>query len=182
MGASGEGHNADGKAGDGSSSKAQAKAVAKAVGIALLALLVTADIGGIFFMTNWAMYRALKPEGLQGLLILNSAMSASLLVFILGFATALSTYCLSSAETLMLTLPARPSHVLGAKIDRLVQRGGPAHLRPHPSSRVGLAGPASDRAGGASRLHAYHRQAIRGLRLRRLEHHPRFQLRPAPPP
>jgi ABC-2 type transport system permease protein len=116
VGASGEGHNADGKAGDGSSSKAQAKAVAKAVGIALLALLVTADIGGIFFMTNWAMYRALKPEGLQGLLILNSAMSASLLVFILGFATALSTYCLSSAETLMLTLPARPSHVLGAKI------------------------------------------------------------------
>ena len=86
------------------------------MGIALLVILVVVDIGVMFLGTNIAMYKALKPVGLQGLLILNAATTASVLVFLLGFATALSTYCLSSAEGLLLSLPIKPRHLLGAKI------------------------------------------------------------------
>jgi ABC-2 type transport system permease protein len=96
--------------------KPSAKEVAKAIGIAALAILVVGDIGGIFFATNHAMYQALKTQGLQGLLILNSSITASFLVFFLGFATALSTYTFSTAESYLLSLPVRPRHLLGAKI------------------------------------------------------------------
>ena len=92
------------------------KSVAKSVGIAILVVLLVADFVFLFFGTNWAMYQALKPAGLQGLLILNAAMTASFLVFFIGFATALSTYCLSSGESLLLSLPMKPKHLLGAKI------------------------------------------------------------------
>ena len=92
------------------------KSVAKTAGIAILVVLLVADFVVLFFGTNWAMYQALKPVGLQGLLILNAAMTASFLVFFIGFATALSTYCLSSGESLLLSLPLKPKHLLGAKI------------------------------------------------------------------
>lgn len=93
-----------------------AKSVAKTAGLAILVVLLVADFVVIFFGTNMAMYQALKPAGLQGLLILNASMTASFLVFFIGFATALSTYCLSSGESLLLSLPLRPRHLLGAKI------------------------------------------------------------------
>ncbi len=96
--------------------KARAKAIAKTIGIAVLAVMVIGELSGMFFATNYAMYKALKPVGLQGLLILNAAMSASLLVFLLGFATALSTYSLSTAENVLLSLPIRPRNLLGAKL------------------------------------------------------------------
>lgn len=95
---------------------AAVKSWLKTFGIAILALIIIADFGFLFLGTNWAMYRALKPVGLQGLLILNASITASFLVFFLGFATALSTYCLSSGENLLLALPLKPRHLLGAKI------------------------------------------------------------------
>lgn len=106
----------EGRAGTPMKARSRAKAVAKTIGIAALAVLLAADIGGVFFAQNWAMYRALKTAGLQGLLILNATTTASLLVFFLGFATALSTYTMSTAESFLLSLPVRPRHLLGAKI------------------------------------------------------------------
>jgi ABC-2 type transport system permease protein len=92
------------------------KKTLKTAGIALLVLLVVADIGVIFVAMNLSMYEALKPAGLQGLLLLNAATSAALVVFVLGFVTALSTYCMSQAETALLALPIAPRALLGAKL------------------------------------------------------------------
>lgn len=74
------------------------KAAAKKIGIGLLTILVAADFIFLFAMTDIATYEALKPLGAQSRLLLNSAVSASLFVFVMGFITALSTYCLSPAE------------------------------------------------------------------------------------
>jgi ABC-2 type transport system permease protein len=96
--------------------KAKTKRALKAVGIALLVLLVVGDILVLFVAMDLAMYEALKPSGLQGLLVLNATTTASLVVFVLGFVTALSTYYMSQAETALLALPVRPRHLLGAKL------------------------------------------------------------------
>lgn len=92
------------------------KGALKAIGIAVLVLLVAADLAVLFFAMDLAMYEALKPAGLQGLLLLNTATTASLIVFTLGFMTALSTYHMSQAETALLALPVKPRHLLGAKM------------------------------------------------------------------
>ncbi len=92
------------------------KGALKAIGIAALVLLVAADLAVLFFAMDLAMYEALKPAGLQGLLLLNTATTASLIVFTLGFMTALSTYHMSQAETALLALPVKPRHLLGAKM------------------------------------------------------------------
>lgn len=96
--------------------KPSAKRIAKTVGIALLALLVAADVGGIFVAMNLAMYSALKPAGLQDLLLLNAATTASALVFVMGFLTAVSTYCMSAADSSLLSMPLRGRSLLGAKM------------------------------------------------------------------
>ena len=104
-----------GLSGKKAAAKPELKYVLKMIGIGLLAILVTADIGIIFVASNLSMYEALKPQGLQGLLLLNSATSAAMIVFVLGFATALSTYCMSAMETGLLAMPVKPRHLLGAK-------------------------------------------------------------------
>lgn len=96
--------------------KPSAKRIAKTVGIVLLGLLLAGDVGSIFVMMNLTMYEALKPAGLQGLLLLNAATTASALVFILGFLTAISTYCMSAADSGLLALPLRGRSLLGAKM------------------------------------------------------------------
>jgi ABC-2 type transport system permease protein len=93
-----------------------AKKIAKTIGIVLLAALLAADIGSIFVMMNLTMYAALKPAGLQALLLLNAATTASALVFILGFLTAISTYCMSAADINLLAMPIRGRSLLGAKM------------------------------------------------------------------
>jgi ABC-2 type transport system permease protein len=93
-----------------------AKQVAKTVGIGLLVLLVVADLVVLFFGSNYATYLALKPAGLQDLLLLNGATSATLLVLLFGFITSLSTYSLSGGEGLILALPVRPRHLFTAKL------------------------------------------------------------------
>lgn len=96
--------------------RTRAKAAAKAAGVAALVILVLGDIGILFFGLNFETYRALKGVGLQGLLLLNASITTTFLVLTLGFATALSTYCLSGAETVLLSMPVKPRHLLGAKI------------------------------------------------------------------
>jgi ABC-2 type transport system permease protein len=96
--------------------KPSAKKVAKTLGIALLAILLTADVGSIFVAMNLSMYEALKPAGLQGLLLLNASITASALVLVLGFLTALSTYYMSQADSGLLALPLRGRSLLGAKM------------------------------------------------------------------
>jgi ABC-2 type transport system permease protein len=98
------------------SARPSAKKIAKTIGIGLLALLLVADIGSIFVMMNLTMYGALKPAGLQALLLLNAATSASALVFILGFLTAISTYCMSAADSGLLAMPIEGSSLLGSKM------------------------------------------------------------------
>ena len=96
--------------------KPSAKKIAKTIGIAFLAVLLAGDIGSIFVAMNLTMYAALKPAGLQGLLLLNAATTASAFVFILGFLTAISTYCMSQADSGLLALPIRGRSLLGAKM------------------------------------------------------------------
>jgi len=110
------GLSGSGSARSDSGGKAAAKRTLKAVGIALLAALVVGDVLVLFVTMDLAMYEALKPAGLQGLLVLNATTTASCIVFLLGFITALSTYCMSQAETSILALPVKPRHLLGAKM------------------------------------------------------------------
>jgi len=96
--------------------KSSAARFAKTAGILLLALFLVADIGSIFVMMNLGMYNALKPAGLQALMLLNAATTASAMVFILGFLTAISTYCMTAADSGLLALPIPGRSLLGAKM------------------------------------------------------------------
>ncbi len=95
--------------------KARPKELLKALGIGLLALLVVGQIGAIFVVTNMAMYEALAPMGLQGLVLLNMAVLATVLTLAVGFLTALSTYFLNDMELQFLSMPIKPRELLGAK-------------------------------------------------------------------
>ena len=53
----------------------------KLAGIVLLSLVLLGDFGFIFVSSAIAQYDALKPQGLEGLLLLNAAMTASMIVF-----------------------------------------------------------------------------------------------------
>lgn len=99
----------------GSIAGAPAKTVAKKAGIALLIVLISADFLFMFGFYYYSAYRALKPLGAQSGILALGAVAASALVFILGFLTAVSTYCPSQAESLFLALPLRPREILGAK-------------------------------------------------------------------
>jgi ABC-2 type transport system permease protein len=81
-----------------------------------LALFVVGDIGTLFVFMNLSMYAALKPVGLQGLLLLNASIMGALIVFVIGFFTALSTYCASKADVSLLALPIDGRSLLGAKM------------------------------------------------------------------
>ncbi len=74
-------------------------------GLVLLALLVVADIGFLFVASAVSQYQALKGRGLQGLLVLNGATSASVALFVLGFLAILSGFSLSPAEAQLFSLP-----------------------------------------------------------------------------
>jgi ABC-2 type transport system permease protein len=87
----------------------------KLAGIVLLSLVLLGDFGFIFVSSAIAQYDALKPQGLEGLLLLNAAMTASMIVFVFGFIMSLSTYSLSPAEESLLALPLRPRALLASK-------------------------------------------------------------------
>lgn len=91
------------------------KIVLKTVGIGVGSLLL-ADVGFLFVMMNLTMYAGLKPIGLQGMLLLNAATTASILVFIMAFMVALSMFSTSGIESGFLVLPFTPPELLGAKM------------------------------------------------------------------
>jgi ABC-2 type transport system permease protein len=87
----------------------------KLAGAILLGLFILGDFGFIFVASAIAQYQALKPQGLEGLLLLNASIMSTMIVFVFGFIMALSTYSLSAAEQQLLALPIRPRAFLGAK-------------------------------------------------------------------
>lgn len=92
------------------------KILAKTIGIGVGILLLIADFSVIFIMMNLTMYESLKPAGLQELMLLNAATSASVLVFVLAFMMALSMFSMSGAETGFLVLPFSSRELLAAKM------------------------------------------------------------------
>ncbi len=91
------------------------KPVAKIVGYIALMTLVVGNMGYLFVMINLGMYKGLATMNLQGLLILNAVVMATMLTFIVGFMTALSTYYLNNMELQLLSMPIRPRALFGAK-------------------------------------------------------------------
>lgn len=77
----------------------------KLAGAILVGLFVAADIGFLFVSSAISQYQALKPQGLEGLLLLNGAITASVAVFFLGFIMILSGFSLSPAEAQLFALP-----------------------------------------------------------------------------
>jgi ABC-2 type transport system permease protein len=97
------------------SSKLDFKSIAKAVGIAALVLIVVVNFGVLFVTMNMSMYDSLAPAGMQGLMLLNAAITATILTLVVGFLMALSTYFLNDMELQFLAMPIKPWVLFGAK-------------------------------------------------------------------
>lgn len=92
------------------------KVLLKTLGIGLGILALSADLGFIFVLMDIKTYDALSPFGLQGLVLLNAATMASMLVFVLAFMMALSMSSSSGIEMGFLALPIPPGELLAAKM------------------------------------------------------------------
>lgn len=92
------------------------KTLLKTVGIGIGILLIIADLGLVFVMMNLSLYNGLKPIGMQGMMLLNAATTASVLVFILSFLLALSMFSMSGMESNMLSMPFSARELLTAKM------------------------------------------------------------------
>ncbi len=92
------------------------KTLAKTIGIGIGIIALVADFSFIFVMMNLTMYDGLKPAGLQGLMLLNAATTASVLVFVLAFMMALSMFSMAGIEGGFLVLPFTPRELLAAKM------------------------------------------------------------------
>jgi ABC-2 type transport system permease protein len=101
--------------GTGAGLKRDLKPVVKAAGFVVLMTLVAGNLGYLFVMLNLGMYKGLATLGMQGLLILNAVVMATMLTFIVGFMTALSTYYLNDMELQLLAMPIQPRALFGAK-------------------------------------------------------------------
>lgn len=95
--------------------KPDRRSTLKAIAFGALMVLVVGDFGYLFVMMNLGMYKGLAMTGMQGLLVLNAAILATMLTFVVGFMTALSTYCLNDLELQLLAMPIQPRALLGAK-------------------------------------------------------------------
>ncbi len=95
--------------------KRNLKPVVKAAGFVMLMALVAGNLGYLFVMLNLGMYKGLATLGMQGLLILNAVVMATMLTFIVGFMTALSTFYLNDMELQLLAMPIQPRALFGAK-------------------------------------------------------------------
>ncbi len=95
--------------------KSGIRQILKGIGIGALAVLVTADVLIVFVAMNMMLYHSLAPMGMQGVLLVNAAISASVLTFVIGFMTILSTYFLNDMELNMLSMPIPPFTLMGAK-------------------------------------------------------------------
>ena len=92
------------------------KTLLKTIGIGIGILFLVADFSVIFVMMNLSMYEGLKPAGLQGLMLLNAATMASVMVFVLAFMMALSMFSMSGIESGFLVLPFTARELLAAKM------------------------------------------------------------------
>ena len=92
------------------------KKLAKAIGIALLVLFLIADFSVIFVMMNVSLYDGLAAGGMQGLMLLNAATLATIMVFIFAFTMALSMFSVSGIEAGFLVLPISSRELLAAKM------------------------------------------------------------------
>lgn len=106
-------YNLPGKAAKGT--KFDPKAALKTLGIGLLVLLVVGQMGFLFGASNMATYEALAPLGLQGIVLLNVAVIATILTLAIGFLTALSTYFMNDMELQFLAMPIKPRELFAAK-------------------------------------------------------------------
>jgi ABC-2 type transport system permease protein len=92
------------------------KTLAKTVGIAVGIVAILADISFLFVIMNLQLYDGLASSGMEGLLLLNAAITASVLVFLLAFMMALSMFSTSDIESGFLVLPFLPQEMLAAKM------------------------------------------------------------------
>ncbi|MBU0926704.1 MAG: hypothetical protein KKA67_03050 [Spirochaetes bacterium] len=106
-------YNLPGKKAPGS--KATGKEIGKLVGVAALVVLVAGNLGYLFVVMNLNLYQGLAMVGMQGLLLLNAAVMATMLTLVVGFMTSLSTYYLNDMELQLLSMPIRPRALFGAK-------------------------------------------------------------------
>ncbi|MCE5256356.1 MAG: hypothetical protein LLF89_05855 [Spirochaetaceae bacterium] len=93
-----------------------AKGLLKTMGILFLAAFVIVDIGYVLVQSSLAQYGALKPLGLQNIMLFNASTSALLIVFVFSFLMALSLFSSSGAETAFLSMPIPPAELLAAKM------------------------------------------------------------------
>jgi ABC-2 type transport system permease protein len=94
----------------------QPKTLAKTVGIGIGILLLFADFTLIFVMNSQAMYSGFKPVGLEDMMLLYTATTAALLVFVFSFTMALSLFSASAVDSGFLVLPFKPHELLAAKM------------------------------------------------------------------
>jgi len=95
--------------------KASGKDILKFIGMAFLVMLVVFDLGYLFVMMNLNLYKGLAMAGMQGMLLLNAAIMATMLTLVIGFMTSLSTYYLNDMELQLLSMPIQPRALFSAK-------------------------------------------------------------------
>ncbi|OHD20201.1 MAG: hypothetical protein A2Y38_03685 [Spirochaetes bacterium GWB1_59_5] len=95
--------------------KASGKDILKLAGMAFLVVLVVGDLGYLFIMMNLNLYQGLAMADMQGMLLLNAAVMATMLPLVIGFMTSLSTYYLNDMELQLLSMPIKPRALFSAK-------------------------------------------------------------------
>jgi ABC-2 type transport system permease protein len=95
--------------------KTTGKEILKFVGMGFLVVLVVANMGYLFVMMNLNLYQGLVMAGLQGMLLLNASVMATMLTLVIGFMTSLSTYYLNDMELQLLSMPIKPRALFSAK-------------------------------------------------------------------
>ncbi|MBN2873920.1 MAG: hypothetical protein JXM71_02400, partial [Spirochaetales bacterium] len=106
-------YNLPGKKAQGA--KSSGKDTLKLVGMAMLFVLVVANLGFLFIQMNINLYQGLAMAGMQGMLLLNAAIMATMLTLVIGFMTSLSTYYLNDMELQLLSMPIQPRALFSAK-------------------------------------------------------------------
>jgi len=96
-------------------SKITGKEILKLGGMALLVVIVVSNMGFLFVMMNLNLYQGLAMAGMQGMLLLNAAIMATMLTLVIGFMTSLSTYYLNDMELQLLSMPIKSRALFSAK-------------------------------------------------------------------
>jgi len=92
------------------------KNLIKTIAIGIGALILIAEVGMVFAWNSQAMYKALKPAGLEQMLFLFTATMATVFIFVLSFTMALSLFSASGVDSGFLVLPFKPHEMLAAKM------------------------------------------------------------------